>query len=135
MKFLSPSTVEDSLWTFFESCGTVERCKLLTDRDSGESKCIAFVDFEATEGTDAAVKLSNTELDGKSVVVDFNAPREKGEGKKGDGKKGDGKKGKGKGKGKGKKGKGEDMAKKSQFGGIVAGVESKPAVTFDSDSD
>ena len=91
LKFLSPDTEEDGIWSFFESCGTVERVKLLTD-ENGYSRCLAFVDFEATESTDAAVKLNNTELDGKSVVVDFNAPREKGDGKKGKGKKGKGKK-------------------------------------------
>ena len=98
IKNLSAETVEDSLWTFFQDAGTVQRVKLLTDRDTGESKRVAFVDFEATESTDNAVKRNASTLDGNTVYVDFNAPRrEKGEGKKGKGKKGKGgKKGRGK---------------------------------------
>merc|ERR1711966_306144 len=99
VKFLSPDTTEDKLWTLFEA-ESPKAIKLLTDRETGESKCIAFVDFEDTAKVDLAVKKDRTDLDGKSIAVTFNAPREKGEGKDGKGK---GKDGKGKGK-KGKKG-------------------------------
>merc|ERR1712129_417478 len=84
VKFLSQDTTEDKLWTLFEDVAP-EKIKLLTDRDSGESKCVAFVDFADGSKLDEAVKKNGHELDGKSIAVHFNAP--KGEGK-GDGKKG-----------------------------------------------
>ena len=92
VKFLAQETTEDKLWSIFEAVAP-SKIKLLTDRDSGESKCVAFVDFEDGSKLEEAIKLNQTEVDGKNIMVAYNAP--KGEGK------GDGKKG---GKGDGKKG-------------------------------
>merc|ERR1711988_557295 len=99
---------------FFGECGTVSKVKMLTDRDTGAPRGIAFVDFEETESTDKAVAKSGTDLKGKEIFVKFNAPREKGEGKDG-------------------KGKASSEAKARSSGGIM---EFKGAAkTFDDDSD
>jgi len=87
---LSPNVEEDDLWETFADCGTVSTVKILYDRDTEQSRGMAFIDFEATESTDAAVKKTDTELKGKAIFVKYNAPREA-----------KGKDGKGKGKGKG----------------------------------
>jgi len=111
------------------------KVKLLTDRDSGESKCLAFVDFESTDKVDAAIKKNNAELDGKTIFVAFNAP-------KGDGDKGGkdfGKDSKGKGKKGGKKGKkGKDGDKdnaRALTSGSIQSFEGKTQTFNDSDSD
>merc|ERR1719409_2352187 len=96
---LSDAVEEDDLWEIFEDCGTVSKVKLLYDRDTGKSRGMAFVDFEETEATDKAVKMTDTQVKGKAIYVKYNVPREPKGGK--------GKDGKGKGKGKGKGGPGE----------------------------
>merc|ERR1711966_295536 len=62
---LGPDVEEDDLWEFFGECGTVARVKVLTDRDTGAPRGLAFVDFEETESTDKAVAKSGTDLKGK----------------------------------------------------------------------
>merc|ERR1711865_35816 len=130
-----PWSTEDALWKLFEGCGEISRLKLLTDRETGESKGIAFVDFASAEGVDEAIKKCNQEVEGRAIFVDYSGGKgdgKKGEGKKGDGKKGDGKKVKGK-KGKGKKGECSAIRSANQ-GSIVEATGAKK--TFDdSDSD
>jgi len=96
---LSDAVEEDDLWELFAECGTVARVKLLYDRDTQASRGMGFVDFEETEATDKAIKMTDKEYKGKSIFVKYNAPREEKGGK--------GKDGKGKGKGKGNSGPGE----------------------------
>merc|ERR1711966_526219 len=101
---IGPDVEEDDLWTFFEDCGTVSKVKMLTDRDTGAPRGLAFVDFEETESVDKAVAKNGTDLKGQGLFIKFNVPRDadgKGKGKDGKGKDGKGE-GKGKGKGKGK---------------------------------
>merc|ERR1719174_1307557 len=92
---LSQAIEEDDLWEIFEDCGTVSKVKLLYDRDTNASRGMAFIDFEETEATDKAVKMTDKEIKGKAIYVKYNAPHEP------KGKDGKGKDGKGKGKGKG----------------------------------
>jgi len=133
VKNFTYSTTEDALWKLFEDCGAIERLKLLTDRETGESKGIAFVDFAEEAGVDAAIKKCNTEVEGRMIFIDYSGGKGdgkgKGEGKKGKGKKGDGKKGKGKG----KKG-GKDSAIRSANSGAIAEFAGEKK-TFDSDSE
>ena len=64
--------------------GTVSKVKLLYDRDTNASRGMAFVDFEETEATDKAVKMTDKEIKGKAIFVKYNTPREaKGKGEKG----------------------------------------------------
>eukprot|EP00392_Amoebophrya_sp_AT5.2_P010397 g10457.t1 len=139
IKFMNYETTEDSIRSHFEPCGSISNLKIITDRETGYSKGMAFVDFETTDAVDSAIdKCNNTELDGKKIGVDYSNPNgnkgSKGgkDGEKGKGK-GKGKDGKG-GKGKGKKGKKEgDSIKAANMGSIV---ESKGASkSFDSDSE
>jgi len=113
VKQLSYAATEDDLWELFEDCGSVSRVKMLMDRDTGESKGMAFVDFDESADVDKALKKNDTVVKGKAVYIDFSVPREKGEkGKDGKGK-GKGKDGKGKG-----KGKADSMARSKNTGSI-----------------
>ncbi|CAE8657643.1 unnamed protein product [Polarella glacialis] len=77
VKGLSYEVTDDDLWAVFKGCAEGPTAvKLLTDRDTGSSKGIAFVDFADVKGVDEAIKLNNTELKGRSFFMDYAAPRE-----------------------------------------------------------
>ena len=42
---LSFDTTDDGLKTFFEQAGTVESASIITDRDSGRSRGVGFVEM------------------------------------------------------------------------------------------
>ncbi|CAE8642264.1 unnamed protein product [Polarella glacialis] len=77
VKGLSYEATDDDLWEVFKGCAEGPTAvKLLTDRDTGSSKGIAFVDFTDDKGVDEAIKLNNTELKGRFFFMDYAAPRE-----------------------------------------------------------
>merc|ERR1712136_218159 len=69
VKGLSYEVTEDDLR---KNCNNV---KLLTDRETGESKGIGFVDFDDGKQVDEAIKLNNTELKGRTFFMDYARPR------------------------------------------------------------
>lgn len=61
----------------FESCGTVVSARVITERGTQRSKGFGYVDFETCDAASQAVKTKNgTELDGRTLKVDFSTPRE-----------------------------------------------------------
>jgi len=78
VKGLSYEVTDDDLYTAFKDCGSSgpSNVKVLTDRDTGASKGIAFVDFDDTSAVDAAMKLSETELKGRCFFMDYARPRD-----------------------------------------------------------
>merc|ERR1719311_1370028 len=118
---LKTSVDEDALWEFFSDMPSCTKIKVVTDRETGESRGFAFVDFDDDDDVDKAIKLHNKEVHGQAISLKYNIPREKGE--KGD--KGDGK---GKGKGKG----GDAFAAKAKTSGSIQEFTGK-AQTFDDD--
>ena len=67
---LSYQTGEENLRTYFASFGTVESVKLITDRDTGNSKGFGFVEMGSDEEARAAIEGSNgAELDGRTIKV------------------------------------------------------------------
>lgn len=100
-KQLSFSVTEDDLRELFSPIGAIKSVRLLMD-DAGDSRGLAFIEFVDTAHAEEAVKLHDTELKGRKMVMDY-AENKKGKGKN------KGKEGKGKdekGKSAGKKGKG-----------------------------
>jgi RNA recognition motif-containing protein len=67
---LSYNTYEDTLRNLFTPYGNVESVKIITDRDTGNSKGFAFLEMSNDEEAQAAIKGTNgTELDGRTIKV------------------------------------------------------------------
>lgn len=74
---LAWGTTDDGLQEAFSQYGTVASAKVITDRDSGRSKGFGFVEFESdAEGKAAIEGLNNSELDGRTIVVNEARPKE-----------------------------------------------------------
>jgi RNA recognition motif-containing protein len=73
---LAYATTDAGLKNAFSKYGTVRDAKVITDRDSGQSRGFGFVTFEAAADADAAMDaMNNTSLDGRTIRV--NAAEEK----------------------------------------------------------
>ncbi|GHT57267.1 RNA-binding protein [Spirochaetia bacterium] len=67
---LSYNTYEDNLRNLFVQYGTVESVKIITDRDTGNSKGFAFVEMSSDAEAQAAISGTNgVELDGRAIKV------------------------------------------------------------------
>jgi RNA recognition motif-containing protein len=67
---LSYKTSEDDLKNYFAGFGTVESVKIISDRDSGNSKGFGFVEMSSDAEAQAAITGSNgQELDGRKLKV------------------------------------------------------------------
>ena len=75
---LPNATTEDQLEDLFAEHGTVESVRVITDRMTGRSKGFGFVEMSSSEEAEvAAEKLNNSELEGRTLVVNEARPREK----------------------------------------------------------
>ncbi|MEI6874975.1 MAG: RNA-binding protein [Spirochaetota bacterium] len=67
---LSYNTYEDNLRALFQSFGTVVSAKIITDRDSGNSKGFGFVEMGSDDEARAAIAGANgRDLDGRQIKV------------------------------------------------------------------
>jgi RNA recognition motif-containing protein len=67
---LSWNTSDGDLRQAFETYGTVDDAKVITDRESGRSRGFGFVTFaDAEDASDAIEKMNGTELDGRTINV------------------------------------------------------------------
>ena len=67
---LSYNTHEDNLRSLFSSFGTVESVKIITDRDTGNSKGFGFVEMGSDTEAQAAISGTNgSDLDGRAIKV------------------------------------------------------------------
>ena len=72
---LPQNVTSERLKAMFESYGSVLDAKVITDRDTGMSKCYGFVDMATEEGAKAAIdNLNGIEMDGKEVLVKESDP-------------------------------------------------------------
>ncbi len=72
------ATTEDELEDLFSEHGTVESVRVITDRMTGRSKGFGFVEMSSQEEAEAAAeKLNDSELEGRTLVVNEAKPREK----------------------------------------------------------
>ena len=75
---LSFNTTEDTLKSHFEAFGTVDSCKIITDRDTGRSKGFAFVEMSSpAEAEEAISNLDSKEFDGRNLRVNEAKPQER----------------------------------------------------------
>ncbi len=72
---VSFNTSEDQLRELFAEYGTITQIKLVTDRYTGRSRGIAFVEFETEDEAAAAIEaLHEYEFDGRNLVVNVARP-------------------------------------------------------------
>ena len=71
------ATTENELEDLFAEHGTVESARVITDRMTGRSKGFGFVEMGSQEEAEAAIeKLNDSELGGRTLVVNEARPRE-----------------------------------------------------------
>ena len=70
------SATESALSEKFAASGTVELCKLITDRDTGQSKGFGFVEMATDAEAQSAINsLNGNDYDGRPMKVDeYNFP-------------------------------------------------------------
>lgn len=67
---------DDQMKAFFKDCGEVSSIRWLTDKETQQFKGCGFVEFaDPDSALDLAAKLNGTELLGRSIRIDFAAPR------------------------------------------------------------
>jgi cold-inducible RNA-binding protein len=71
---------DDQLRDVFAKFGTPDSAKVITDRDSGQSKGFGFVEFSDDTQARAALALNGTEFGGRSLTVNEARPRAEGTG-------------------------------------------------------
>jgi cold-inducible RNA-binding protein len=74
---LAYTTTEDELSQLFESYGTVESVRIITDRATGRSRGFAFVEMpNGTEARAAMAGLNGTSLGERTLTVNEARPRD-----------------------------------------------------------
>lgn len=72
------SASEQSLETAFSPHGRVESVKLITDRDTGQSKGFGFIEMSSDAEANAAISAMNgKDLDGRPITVNEAKPQNK----------------------------------------------------------
>ena len=74
---LSWNTSEDGLKTAFSSFGTLKSVRIITDRETGQSKGFGFVEFDKDADCATAMsKMHGSRLDGRPLKVNEATPKE-----------------------------------------------------------
>ena len=71
---------DDQLRDMFAKYGVPDSSRVITDRDSGQSKGFGFVEFHNDEQARQAMALNGTEFGGRSLTVNEARPRNGGSG-------------------------------------------------------
>ena len=67
---LSFHTNDEALRTLFSAFGNVSSAKVITDRESGQSRGFGFVEMDVVAEAQAAMKsLNNKEIEGRAMAV------------------------------------------------------------------
>src|SRR3712207_9582881 len=71
------SITDDDLSQLFSDFGTVASAKVIFDRETNRSKGFGFVEFEDDAAAKTAIdKLNNSDMNGRSIVVNEARPQE-----------------------------------------------------------
>ena len=74
---LSFSSTEGDLTELFSQVGTIQSARLMTDRDTGQSRGFGFVELsDRSEGEAAITKFNGHELNGRALKVNEAKPQE-----------------------------------------------------------
>ena len=66
---------DDQLQAMFEKFGTPDSARVVTDRDTGQSKGFGFVEFSNPEQAKAAMALNGTEFGGRALKINEARPK------------------------------------------------------------
>jgi RNA recognition motif-containing protein len=72
---LPRSTTDDQLRQLFAPFGTPDSVKVITDRDTGQSKGFGFVEFADAEQAKAAMSLNGKDFGGRALTVNEARPK------------------------------------------------------------
>jgi len=73
---MSYNTDENALRNLFSAHGNVGSIKILTDRETGESRGVAFISMDDWKEANAAIKaLDGAEVDGRGLRVNKAEPK------------------------------------------------------------
>ena len=71
---------DDQLQAMFAKFGTPDSARVITDRDTGQSKGFGFVEFSNPEQAQQALSLNGTEFGGRALKVNEARPKPEGGG-------------------------------------------------------
>jgi cold-inducible RNA-binding protein len=71
---------DDQLQDMFAKFGTPDSARVITDRDTGQSKGFGFVEFSNADQAKQALSLDGTEFGGRSLKVNEARPKTEGAG-------------------------------------------------------
>merc|ERR1712000_359201 len=74
---LSWDVDEEQLKEFFADCGDVANVRIITDRETGQSKGFAYVEFGELDHADKATALHGTELNGRNLRINYEGTGDK----------------------------------------------------------
>ena len=67
---LNYRATDDELKSMFEAVGSVASCKIVTDRDSGRSRGVGFVEMESDDDGQRAIdEVNGADFQGRQLVV------------------------------------------------------------------
>lgn len=66
---LNSGTTSEAIRSLFQPLGVVYRFKLMTDRDTGQSRGFAFIEMTEMEASRAIATLNGSVLDGQTLQV------------------------------------------------------------------
>ena len=72
---LNSSTTSEAIRSLFEPLGTVCKLKLMTDRETGQSRRFAFVEMREAEAGQAIATLDGRIMDGQTIEVRAGRPK------------------------------------------------------------
>ena len=73
---LSPDATKQDIRSMFDTHGTVERFRMMTDRETGQPRGFAFVEMtEDTAAEQAIAALNGTDLTGRAIHVNAARPQ------------------------------------------------------------
>uniref|UniRef100_A0A3B0MUF9 Nucleolar, RNA-binding protein, putative n=1 Tax=Theileria annulata TaxID=5874 RepID=A0A3B0MUF9_THEAN len=72
---LNFNSSEEGLRELFSECGQVTRCYVPKFQDTGKPMGIGFISFTTVEAAKRAVEYDNTDIDGRTVSIQFALPR------------------------------------------------------------
>src|SRR5690349_3005457 len=71
------TTTEGELSVLFSEVGNIQSIRLMTDRETGQSRGFAFVELaDRSEGEAAITKLNGYEMNGRAIKVNEAKPQE-----------------------------------------------------------